>query len=218
MLDNDPRRTYRALYVLFGGYIGEDYYYEYGSAEGAVQAFIADEFDSGFPEKFVAEADEVLERQGADFENLIRQLCVHYSPAKHGYDTREWFLAIRNALARRFQMSPAADPRGRTPMFYHDPRDDYKAVDMLFGGYLNEDLYDDHGSAEAAVRAFLEDISASLLEQFVREADEVLKREGPGFQALFDQLSVHYDPATHGYDNRTWFLAVRDEAARRVGS
>ncbi len=50
----------------------------------------------------------------------------------------------------------------------------FPTLQQAFSGYLHEDLMAEHGSAAAAVRAFLDDVSTAERARFWKEAEHFL--------------------------------------------
>ena len=75
---------------------------------------------------------------------------------------------------------------------------DFPALRRVFAGYLHEDFAEEHGTAAAAVRAFLTDADAAERKQFLTEWKHFLERtatrDAPEVFALLARLGCRWTP------------------------
>jgi CdiI immunity protein len=97
---------------------------------------------------------------------------------------------------------------------------DYPALTQLLGGYYHQDWREDHASADAALRAFVQDASAETVAAAANEIDRLLSA---GFdttalaQLLVDGFDCNYRAEIDGLTAAAWLTQVRD-SLRAAGS
>ena len=93
--------AYPHSYRLLAGYFNQDWYFEYGSTNAALDAYVSAYAGGPEPEKAGAEIDSLLATNtDAQLEHILQTLRHSYLYADDGYTARTWLQVIRNRLRK----------------------------------------------------------------------------------------------------------------------
>src|SRR3954468_21096965 len=91
------------------------------------------------------------------------------------------------------------------------PRDEFRMLDIYFGGYLHEDWADEFSHPDEAFEKVLSLLNVAELQQMAIEFGKVLDLPDAEMLRVLDLLSTHFDPrAGFGWDEREWLIRLRD--------
>lgn len=86
-----------------------------------------------------------------------------------------------------------------------DLRSNYPNVATLMGGYLHQDFDRENGSADGAVRAFIDVSTRSECVAFARESSILLASyDDSSLEAALDRMGNAFDYLSIGLTARTW--------------
>jgi hypothetical protein len=103
----DPRDIYEMAFTYLGGYLHEDWMYEYASPDAAFEDFLRSVGRDGIA-RFVEELGRLLALSESDFSEVFRLLSRNLTPrTDYGWDEREWLQGLRDRARAELEQGDA---------------------------------------------------------------------------------------------------------------
>ncbi|GAC1568341.1 MAG: hypothetical protein NVS2B3_11410 [Vulcanimicrobiaceae bacterium] len=97
----DVREAYPLVATLLGGYLHQDFHFEHGSVDGAIDAFL-ETIDATERKRFAGEMASLLTQfQGAALDRAIDEMGNDYDYRHAGYEASAWLAAVAQRVTVR---------------------------------------------------------------------------------------------------------------------